>query len=562
MLLNLYVKNLALIDEMEVSFEDGLNILTGETGAGKSVIIGSINYALGGKMSKEAIGKYDDYGYVELIFSVDNDNTKKELESMDIDLSEEQIIISRKISNGKSIIKVNGESWTATKLKELTSKLIDIHGQHDHESLLHRSKHNEILDEFAGHRISGVLCEYYEKYKEYKSLLDRLSEFNMDEDARIREISFTEYELNEIEEAALRPGEDEELELSYKVFSNQGKIFSSLGNAINALSEDEVNASSMISAALKELSMVSEYDEKLKQIHNSVMDLDAICSDAVREISDYINNVSYDQEKADNTLKRLDLINKLKLKHGNSIESILDKEKKLTEKLNELTDYENAKKELEKNISECERQLRCFAEKLTKIRKEAAKELEKSIVSILMDLNFLEVRFKVSFEETEDFTKNGRDIVEFLISTNPGEELKPLKDIASGGELSRIMLGIKTILAGKDDIDTLIFDEIDAGISGRTAQLVSEKLNIISREHQVICITHLPQIAAMADAHFIIEKNVVDDKTKTGIKRLDREGEVLELARMLGGAVISETVVENAREMKEFTRKNKNIQNL
>lgn len=568
MLLNLHVKNMALIDEIEVSFKDGLNILTGETGAGKSIIIGSINYALGGKIPKDVVGQFANYGLVELVFSIDDlegkQNIKNVIEDMGIQLDEDmQIIVSRKLLNGKSIIKVNGETQTAAKLKELTELLIDVHGQHDHESLLHKAKHLEILDDFAQDDLKAVMAEYSANYKEYKELLKKQASFTMDEEQRIRELSFMEYEVNEIEEANLKVGEDEQLEKDYKIFSNQEKIYEALSGSMNILSYgDNDNVSNMISSAIGMLGPVADIDDDLKNIYNSLMDLDAICSDVSRTMADYMEDISYNQENAQQVLKRLDLINKLKMKHGRTVEDILAKYDELQTKLSELKDYENAKNAVEKQLEEKSKVLLELSKNITAARKNAAVSFEKDIVAVLMDLNFLEVSFKVKFGALDEFTPNGMDDVEFMISTNPGESLKPLKNVASGGEMSRIMLGLKTILAKKDAIETLIFDEIDTGISGKTAGLVAEKLGIISRNHQVICITHLPQIASMADAHFIIEKNVEGDFTKTTIEILDKDGEIGELARMLGGMNISEAVVENAKEMKEFAKVNKNKQNL
>ncbi len=567
MLLNLHVKNMALIDEIDVSFKDGLNILSGETGAGKSIIIGSIEFALGGKMQKDVVGKFANYGLVELVFSVDELKDRKRInkviEDMGIELDDEQIIISRKVLNGKSIIKVNGETQTAAKLRELTELLIDMHGQHEHESLLHKSKHLEILDEFASDELRDVMELYSKNYKEYKELQKKQASFTMDEDQRIREMSFIQFEVDEIEEADLKAGEDSMLEKEYKLYSNQEKIYEALAGSINILSKnDNENISSMLSSALSMLGSVSDIDDELKNIYNSLMDLDAICIDVSRAMSDYMDNISYDEEKAQATLKRLDLINKLKMKHGKTVDDIMTKYDELLDKLNELKDYENTKNAVEKQIAEKSKVLLELAKKITDIRKKSALLLKEDIVKVLMDLNFLEVVFDVKFTALDDFAANGMDDVEFMISTNPGESLKPLKNIASGGEMSRIMLGIKTILADKDKIDTLIFDEIDAGISGKTAGLVAEKLGIISRNRQVICITHLPQIASMADAHFVIEKNVEGDFTKTRIDVLDEEGEIAELARMLSGTTISSTVIENAKEMKEIARTNKNKQNL
>ncbi len=514
------------------------------------------------------VGQFANYGLVELVFSIDDleekENIKNVIDDMGIQLDDDmQIIVSRKLLNGKSIIKVNGETQTAAKLKELTELLIDVHGQHDHESLLHKTKHLEILDEFAQEELKAVMSEYWANYKEYKDLLKKQASFTMDEEQRIRELSFIEYEVNEIEEANLKVGEDEQLEKDYKVFANQEKIYEALSGGMNILSYgDNDNVSNMISSVIGMLGPIADIDDGLKNIYNSLMDLDVICTDVSRAMADYMEDISYNQENAEMVLKRLDLINKLKMKHGRTVEDVLEKYDQLQEKLSELKNYESAKNEVEKQLAEKSKVLLELSKRITQVRKNAAVGFEKDIVAVLMDLNFLEVSFNVKFTSTNDFTPDGMDEVEFMISTNPGESLKPLKNVASGGELSRIMLGLKTILAKKDAIDTLIFDEIDTGISGKTAGLVAEKLGIISINHQVICITHLPQIASMADTHFIIEKNVEGDFTKTSIEMLDKEGEIGELARMLGGMNISEAVMENAREMKEFAKVNKNKQNL
>lgn len=567
MLLNLHVKNMALIDEIDISFKDGLNILSGETGAGKSIIIGSIEFALGGKMQKDVVGKFANYGLVELIFAIDDlkekDNILKVIDDMGLELEDGQVIISRKVLNGKSIIKVNGETQTAAKLRELTELLLDMHGQHEHESLLHKSKHLEILDDFSQENLKAVMTEYVSNYKEYKELLKKQAGFTMDEEQRIREMSFIQFEVDEIEEANLKAGEDEQLEKEYKLYSNQEKIYEALAGSINLLSKgDNENVSNMISSAIGMIGGIADIDENLKNIYNSLMDLDAICTDVSRAMSDYMDDITYNEEKTATVVKRLDLINKLKMKHGRTVDEVLAKYDELLDKLNELKNYEDCKNAVEKQIAEKSKILLDLSNKITAIRKESAVSLKEDIVKVLMDLNFLEVKFDVKFTALDDFTVNGMDDVEFMISTNPGESLKPLKNIASGGEMSRIMLGIKTILADKDKIDTLIFDEIDAGISGKTAGLVAEKLGIISGNRQVICITHLPQIASMADAHFVIEKNVEDDSTKTTIEILDEEGEIKELARMLSGTTMSSAVIENAKEMKEIARRNKNKQNL
>lgn len=558
MLLNVHVKNLALIEDVDIYFGEGLNILTGETGAGKSIIIGSINIALGGKVPKDIIRKNAEYGLVELVFAIEDELIKEKLVMLGIEPDDEnQVIITRKITNGRSVIKINGETVTSALLKETSSLLLDVHGQHDHESLLHKNKHLELLDSFIGEEGNVLKQRVKELYNEYKKLCDSLSDFDISEEVRKREMDFLEFEINEIDSAALNEGEDELLEEEQKSFSNAAKILEILQYVNQAMYQSDAAAASLISSSARELSKISDINEKTRSLYNCIMDLDAICQDFNSELSGYIDNIAFDEERTDFVYKRLDIINKLKIKHGNSIGEIISKRDEFAKKLDEYLHYEELLATLNKRIEEAQNIYMSEAKKLSKLRKKAAKKLSEDIVRVLETLNFNSVKFDVLFTENEKYSPKGIDDAVFMISTNPGEDLKPLSDIASGGELSRIMLGIKTILANVDNIETLIFDEIDTGISGRTAQMVAEKMKIIADKHQVICITHLPQIAAMADDHYLIVKNTVDNSTKTEIKKLDFEEAVTELSRMLGGAVITDAVLENAREMKKMATETK-----
>lgn len=558
MLQNLHVKNLALIEEAEVDFTPGLNILTGETGAGKSIIIGSINLALGEKIIKEMLRENEKPALVELIFDVKEERVRQQLLAMEIVLEEDELILSRKISGGRSVARINGESVPISKIKEVAALLIDIHGQHEHQSLLKKKKHLEILDDYAKEALSEYKEQLREQYGSYQKLKRELEEASMDEEARMRELSLLEYEVHEIEEAALQPEEDVQLEADYKRMSHGKKILEALGITQDLTSASSEGASERIGRALRELSSVSEYDENIKTLEGELIEIDNLLNDFNRELADYIVDAEFDEEIFAQTERRLDEVNHLKTKYGGSIQKILEECEKKQRQIEKLQDYDSYRKGLEDKLAQTKKTLGQLCEKVSQIRKEYAKKLTTLVEAALVDLNFLDVRFSMEFETLSDFTSNGRDDAEFLISTNPGEAPKPLGKVASGGELSRIMLALKTVLAENDLIETLIFDEIDAGISGRTAQAVSEKMNVIGRNHQVICITHLPQIAAMADSHYLIAKEVIDQNTVSSISKLSGEESVTELARMLGGVKITDTVLENAKEMKALAQNAKN----
>lgn len=550
MLQNLHVKNLALIDETEVEFGPGLNILSGETGAGKSIIIGSINLALGEKVQKEMLRDNGESALVELIFFVEDADTIEAIRALDIEMDDDTVILSRKITGGRAIGRINGEAVSASKMKAVASLLIDIHGQHEHQSLLSKKKHLEILDTFAKEALGDKKEKLAQCYQEYRKLKDELEHANLDGEERAREVSFLEYEVKEIEDAQLTVGEDEELEAVFRKYSNGKKIMDAVGAANAATSEDDESASERIGRALRELSSVSGYDERVKEMEEQLTEIDNLLSDFNHELASYLSDEEFDEETFYETEKRLDLINHLKSKYGNTIADILKYCEEKAERIAVLNDYDAYLAGLQKNVSEKEKQLEQLSKKISDIRKKESKKLTESIKNALLDLNFLDVQFTMEFAET-DYTANGIDDAQFLISTNPGEPVKPLGKVASGGELSRIMLAIKTVMAS-DKIGTLIFDEIDSGISGRTAQMVSEKMNVLGRSHQIICITHLPQIAAMADSHFLIEKSVENQATVSKIHKLTDEESVEELARMLGGVEITDTVLENAREMKQM----------
>ena len=559
MLQNLHVKNLALIDECEVEFSDGLNIMSGETGAGKSIIIGSINLALGEKVPKEMLRDNEQTAFVELIFYVENDDVLEKLKEMEIELAEGErtVILSRKITSQRAVGRINGEAVSVSKMKEAASLLIDIHGQHEHQSLLSKKNHLQILDEYAGSEMKELKIKLSAAYKEYRKLKEEFENSNLDTKERAKELSLLEYEANEIESATLVVGEDEELESKYRKFSNGKKIMEAVNGAYTCTGGENECASEMIGRAVRELGMASSYDEEVAQLESQLMEIDSLLSDFNHEISAYISSAEFDEESFYELEKRLDEVNHLKSKYGNTIEEILDRLENNKERIAQLNDYDTYLNKLRDSMDKKEAELRKVSEAVSQLRRDKSVSLVEAIVEALRDLNFLDVKFEMNFELLSDYTSNGIDDAQFMISTNPGEPVKPLGQIASGGELSRIMLGIKTVMAENDRIESLIFDEIDSGISGRTAQMVSEKMNALGRNHQIICITHLPQIAAMADSHFLIEKSVENSSTFSNIYKLDEESSVNELARMLGGVEITDTVIESAREMKKMAQNKK-----
>ena len=557
MLHNLYVKNLALIDEIEVEFKEGLNILTGETGAGKSIILGSINLALGGRYSSDILRNEEEPGYVELTFFVGDEAQIQLLKALDVYPEEGMVTLSRKMIGKRSVSKINGETVSISQLKEVAEILIDIHGQHEHQSLLYKKNHLIILDEFAKDTIKDVKMQVADAYQSYKKYKEELQEANLDEKERNKELSFLAFEINEIQEANLKEHEDEELEEQYRRMVNGKKITANLEEAHGYTASASHNASDALSRAIYCLQDAARYDEKANELYAQLSEVDSLLNDFNRELSDYSSSFEFSEEDFYEVEKRLNEINHLKSKYGNTIQEILTYCEEKEETLRKLQDYDSYLEELRRNLADAEEKVSALSLQLSKMRQEASKELTKAIRDGQLDLNFLDVQFEMVFTGTDHYTSAGTDEVEFMISMNPGEPIRSLGDVASGGELSRIMLAIKTVMAEKDRIETLIFDEIDVGISGRTAQKVSEKMAVIGRNHQVICITHLAQIAAMADAHFAIEKKVADGKTRTNISLLNKEEEIDELARILGGAEITEKVRESAAEMKELAKNTK-----
>ncbi len=558
MLENLHVKNLALIEEEDITFLDGLHILSGETGAGKSIILGALGLALGGKVSKEMLRDGDKEALVEAVFRVTRESQRKQLAALDVEPYDDQIILSRKITESRSVAKINGEMVPAVKMKQVGDIFLDIHGQNDHQSLLHKKKHLEMLDEYAKSEVQPLKERMHTAYKKYAQKQQEWQDADRMDGDREREISFLEYEIHEIADANLQVGEDERFESQYRRLSNSKRIMEALGEA-QQMSAGADGASDQIGRAIQRLHQVVVYDEALSPMLDSLSDIDSLLSDFNRDLSQYMSEAEFDEELFAQIDGRLNEINRLKDKYGSTIEQILAAKEEKEERLQKLQHYEAYLAKLSEECKQTKKEAEDAAFALSSMRQHYAKELSKKVEDALLDLNFLDVHFSMEFLQAEKIGMDGYDDAQFMIRTNPGEPIRPLKDIASGGEMSRIMLAIKTVLAEHDDIDTLIFDEIDAGISGRTAQAVSEKLHLVAKEHQVICITHLPQIAAMADHHYLIQKDVIGNETISSIEALSYHDSIKELARMLGGTIITQTVLDNAKEMKELAQQKKDV---
>ncbi|MDD6579881.1 MAG: DNA repair protein RecN [Lachnospiraceae bacterium] len=549
MLKNIHVKSFALIDEVEINLASGLNILTGETGAGKSIIIDAVNFALGQRVSKDVVRDDAEYALSELVFEINDDKTKERLNQFDIPLDDNEVLIQRKITNGKSTARINGETVTLSTLKLIAAGLIDIHGQHDNQSLLSKASQQNLLDTILSDELKELLIRMKDTYVNLNNKISEYEQLNTKEAEK--EIAFLQYELNEIDSASLHEGEDEALESDYKKMNNSKRIADLVSGAHRITGYDSEGAGSLIGRALSMIRQASSIDDDAKDLELILNDIDGLLNDFNRSIADYEMSLDFSDEDYKNTEDRLNLINSLKNKYGKSIKEILDKRDEFEDELNRLLNADEYKSALLSEIASLKKEAYKLCKEMSAIRKKGAKKLSGEIADALLDLNFLDSQFEIKVtSDEENMKQSGYDDIEFFISTNPGEALKPLNQVASGGEMSRIMLAIKSVCAN-DSTATLIFDEIDTGISGRTAQKVSEKMSRIAKEHQVIVVTHLPQIAAMADTHFEISKSVNNGRTITSIETLSEEGKIKELARMLGGVTITEKVLENAKDMKK-----------
>lgn len=561
MLESIRVKNVALIDEAEVEFHKGLNILTGETGAGKSILLGSVQLALGAKADKGLIRQGEESAFVELVFSLDEEQ-KEALSEFDISPDEELLILQRKIYPGKSICKMNGETVTLKTMQNVAELFIDIHGQREHQSVLKAAKQEEILDDYCKNKISDLLEELEKTYRSYREEEALLKEAEKMDGSHIKELELSRYELDEIEKADLKEGEDEILEGRYERLSNAKKIQEAVGGVESILQNE--NGSGIlngISLAIRQLKEAGNLDEALQDEMQQLSDAETILQECSRSLDRYLDGFSMEEGDLGEVEERLNLINRLKDRFGREIADILEYGRKLSEKINKLENFEHYNEELKEKHEKTKAAYFKLAAKLHEIRSSEGEKLKEEMEKALKDLNFEQCAFLVKTEYDEGMmSKKGCTRVVFQISLNPGEPLKDLSAVASGGELSRIMLALKSIFADKDHTGTLVFDEIDAGISGRTAWKVSEKLAVLRERHQVLCITHLPQIAAMADAHFCIEKTVEGEKTKTCIRLLEKSESIREIGRLLGTDQLTDAVLKNASEMKDLAEQTKQSQ--
>ena len=558
MLQNMHIKNIALIDEIDIGFEDGLNILTGETGAGKSIIIGSLGICLGGKFHKEILRNDAQDGLVEMLFSVEQEHIRKQLEELDIPVEDELLITRRLSPSGRTINRINDSTVTTARLREVASVLIDMHAQHEQQNLRNAGRHLEILDHFGGKAVEEQKDRIRTLYMSYTSLRKELEENAMDEAEKNKKMDFLDYQIKEIHAANLKIGEDESLEALYRKAVNSKDILTIADEVYQMTGyENPHSAAEMVGHALQQFARIVELDPGLTDAHSILQDIDSMLNDFNRELSRYMEDMTFDDQAFSELETRLNQINLLKSKYGSTIDEIIHNCERYEEEYNMLVSYEEHRNILERELKEIEHELDLASNELTKVRREAAERLCDTLKASLTELNFMTVELEMKFERLTHFTANGVDEAYFMISTNVGEPMRPLYEVASGGELSRVMLALKSSLAYEDDTPTLLFDEIDVGISGRTAQKVAEKMSLISRNHQVICITHLPQIAAMADTHYLIEKNVENNKTISSIRELSEDESITEIARLLGGVEITENTIASAKEMKGLAERTK-----
>ena len=543
MITTINIKNIGIIDDLSIDLNAGFNVLTGETGAGKTLIIDSLNIISGGRFSKEMIRNGEDHSYIEAcIYMPENE--------LAIDGN---IIVSREVySNGRNSCKINGRLVTVTELKEFMKDIIDIHGQNDNQTILDKTSHIGYLDSFIGEEISNIKKKYRELFNEYNKIKKELYENYGDEKEKQRKLDLLKYQYNEIDAANLQESEDERLEDKRKIILNSEKVTESLKTADNAISEDTVDSINVAIRALERIENIdSIYSEKLSSLKGIYYDIQELS----RDITSLNNDVLFDEKERNEIELRLDIIFSLKRKYGNSIEEIIKYKEQIENEIYEIENSDEINNKLKKELSEIENQMLELSKNMNKIRGIKAKELADRINKELQDLEMKNARFnvEVSYNNEGEFNKNGLNDIEFLICTNIGDEEKPLIKIASGGEMSRIMLAIKTVLADVDKVPILVFDEIDTGISGKAAKEVAQKMKIISNTHQILVITHLANIAAMADYNYFISKQVEEGKTKTQVKALDEEETIEEIARISSGE-ITKIALEHAKELRNIKK--------
>lgn len=559
MLLNVHIKNIALIDDANVNFTDNLNILTGETGAGKSIIMGALKIGMGDKLPKDIVREAGKEGFCQLLFLVDDESVLEQIRQLGVEPTEDgEILITRRIVNSRTINTINDMAVTAARLREVSALLIDMHTQHQQQTLLKKNEHMKLLDKFGRAAIEPLKREVAQRHADYTELVDQMDKLSMDEAERSRRAEFLKYQIAEIESANVKAGEDEDIEHQYNKMVNSRDIVAAASEVYSVTGyENQSSAGNEIGRVLVNLKGIKELDDEIDGLYSQLENIDALLNDFNVELSNYMQSMNFDDSEFREVESRLDVINDIKGKYGSTVDEVnryLEESKAEYEKLSEYDEYIT---ELSGKINKAKKLMIDAADKLSAERKKQAKLMCKEIKTALSDLSFMQVDFDMVFDRLSECTANGIDDCYFVISTNVGEKLRPLYDVASGGELSRIMLAVKSCMAAEDNIGTLVFDEIDVGISGRAAQAVAEKMALISRKHQVISITHLPQIAAMADSHYLIEKFADEGKTVTKIVRLSETESITEIARLLGGASITDAVMSNALEMKQMAEKTK-----
>lgn len=555
MLAEVAIKNFAIIESVTVSFQKGFTVLTGETGAGKSIIIDAIHLLVGGRGSSDFVRHGAEKAEIDGLFLIDDDHPAiDKCSEFGIEIEEGMLLLKRDIyPTGKSVCRVNGKLVTITILREIGRTLVDIHGQHDNQEMLNEKSHIHLLDEFGGETIKNALNEYQTIYREYTKVKKDLASLNENEQMMAQRLDLLKFQLNEITSAELKIGEDVELLAEKKKLSNFEKLFTSLTTTYEAL-QGEQKGLDWLGLALTNLEEAQTVDEDLKEMHDVVSNSYYQIEDIVHTLRDKLDELEYDPNRLNEIENRLNIINQMKRKYGESIESILEYCAKIDEEIEMITNRESHIETLNKKLQSIEKDLLVEANNLTTLRKKVAKKLTDSIHKQLKDLYMDKTVFEVNFfeEENVEFRPNGIDQIEFYLSTNPGEPLKPLAKIASGGELSRIMLALKTIFSQHQGVTSIIFDEVDTGVSGRVAQAIAEKIYSISVNSQVLSITHLPQVAALCDHHFFISKEIKDDRTLTSVKVLSEQERIEEIARMISGTHITSATEEHAKELLEL----------
>lgn len=561
MLLQLSIKNFALIEEITLDLDEGFTILAGETGAGKSILIDAINYVLGSKFNKDLIRTGEEKTFVEAICSIeDNKSLKEILDFYDIEYDDILIISRESFKNGKSVIRVNGKAIILSNLRKISEKLIDIHGQHSNQNLLNKDRHIEYLDSFGKINLENDFIKYKESFVEFKDIKDKILSLNKNEsDEKL--VDYIKYQIEEIDNVSLSAGEEEKLIDRYNILSNHEKIRISLARSYSYLdsSTGEYSVLDSLDFVVREISAIEKHSEKAKLIKERVNNTYYELQDLTKDIKSLLDESYYDENELDEINSRIYKIGLLKKKYGSSIEEILKYRENLDKQYQEIINSEEIIKELKNKLIVIEKRLDKYSKNIHEKRVILGKAIEEKIEKELKYVGLGKCTFKISIEYDDSFNLKGKDKVQFMISTNLGEPIKPMEKIVSGGELSRIMLSLKSVFIDKDNTPTIIFDEIDTGISGRIAQCVAEKMYEISNKHQVLCITHLPQIASMSDNHYMVKKYIENEKTFTKIEKINEEKKIEEIAIMLGGVKLTENTLTNAREIIELANKKKNI---